>query len=341
MFTNQPVAKTLDEELAEVQKLNKGFIDEPKVEDPPKPVNPPKPGNPPKEPIPPVEPPKPPEPKPVNPPAPPTPTPPAPTVPPAPQMPPEPRPPKYIPIAKYQNEKNEWKTTEERLKNEIEELKKIPQTKVDSPKEDEQIKAWAEKWGWDIEAAKEFLDMARKGQGISPEKMQELEKAAAITKNIEESNYFAEEWNKFTPDLSKNFPTATPEQVEQAAELMDKISHTPKYAAYDLDYIFFKEKAQFDAIFTPTPTPADPPAPEPKPGIEGGKIGGGKPKVLTADDFKTEKDFEKLNALDEAEKSKITSAFEPLLYDKYMRWETYTNNNALEIKRGGRTIKLN
>ncbi len=337
MAKNQPTPKTLDEEVAEVKKLNEGFVD-PDPEIPPTPPEPLKEPakEPPKEPTPPAEPTPPTPPTPPAPPTPPTPVPPEPEppVPPVSPEPPAPRPHKYIPIAQYTAEKKAQKEREDALREELEALKET--TKKDSPKEEEEIKAYAEKYGVEEEFIKGILAMARRGLEIPKESLEKLDKADGIIKAQEEMEYFKTEWEKFSPELKKAFPNATLEQLTQASALMDKISHTPAYAAYNLDYVFFKERSQFDPLFA-APTPAQ----EAKPGIELSRIGGGGPKQLTVADFKDEKDFEKLKDLSEEEKTKLTSQFEPSLYDKYMRWEAYVaNSNGLEVKREGRKITL-
>lgn len=352
MSKKDTTPKTLDQELDEVKKMNEGFVDPDETPEPPKKDDPPK------DPTPPVNPPA----DPLKDPQPPKkegeedpkPTPPAPPKDPVPPVvPPEPpkkveRPPTYIPMAKYHSDKESWKNEKEKLEARITELETIEQTtKKDSPDEDTEINSYAEKWGMEPDAVRDLLKMARKGQAIPEDKLKAIDAAAEITRKAQETEYFNSEWNQVEPFFKSQFPNATPEQIAQAKALMDQISHTPQYGttpehgAYALDYILFKEKSQFEAILNPkkdedTP-PADPPG---KKTIEGGKPpGSGGPTKLTAADFKEDKDFAQLDSLQPEEKDKIVSSFDPLTFDRFVKFETY-KDEGIEVNRGGRKIVL-
>ena len=336
---------TPEQELEQVKRLNEGFVDPDETPEPPKdpkpadPIDPPKdpepkvdpPKDPPKDPEPPKDPPKDPTP-PVDPPK-------EPVVPPVARQ----RPESYIPMAKYHSEKEEWKAKEETLNNQILELQTAAKdTKKDSPQEDEEIKAIADKHGYEIEAVRDMVNLARKGIQIPKEKLQVLDQANALVAKQAEQEYFdTKEWPLVEPTIKTQFPDATPEQLGEAKALLDKISHTPKYAKYDLDYILYKEKAQFDGILVKADKkPTDPPGQRTMDAAR--QPGAGGPQKLTVADFKTDKDFEKLEGLDPAEKERVVSSLlaYPLLYDRYIKYETYRDDQGVEINRDGRKIVL-
>lgn len=80
----------------------------------------------------------------------------------------------------------------------------------------------------------------------------------------QESNFFDSEWRTFGKDLAVQYPNAKHDQLEQARELMDELSHDPeiggriykdskgkdRLAGFPLDYILFKNKQEFDAILS-------------------------------------------------------------------------------------------
>lgn len=346
---NQPVG--LDEELKKVQQLNEGFVDpnepekpeEKKEEEPPQkkeeeikpePVKPEvekEPEDVPElKPKPVVEPEKP-EIKPEV----------KPEVKPEPQPKPESRkrPETYIPIPQYKSEKEQWNTEKKILEDKIVELQTIAKdTKKDSPTEDEEIKAIAEKYGYEFNAVKDFVNIARKGMEIPKEKLELIDQAQKSKQLEAEQAHYAQEWTNVEPSVKQLFPTALPEQLAEAKKLLDQISHTPKYADKDLDYIIFKEKAQFEPLFTASPV-------KPNEGPKGKTLDGVKiqrtgPVELSAKDFPKNDDFKKLDDLTKEEKDKIVSAFDPLTYDRYVAFESFRDDNAVEVQRDGRTIRL-
>lgn len=80
-------------------------------------------------------------------------------------------------------------------------------------------------------------------------KYEERDKVDAMDEQVE---LFENEWGDIEPSLKEQFPNASKEQIAKAKEFMDEISHTDEYASADLDYIAFKNKAEFEKIlFSP------------------------------------------------------------------------------------------
>lgn len=103
---------------------------------------------------------------------------------------------------------------------------------------------------------KSILDLANKSVAGKLKKLDEIsttyEKQNVERFNQEQETIFNTEWSKTLPVFKKDFPNATDEQVKIARNLADKLAHSKAYHRYDMDYIVFKEKAQFDKIlFSP------------------------------------------------------------------------------------------
>jgi hypothetical protein len=75
---------------------------------------------------------------------------------------------------------------------------------------------------------------------------------------------FDKEWKPFQKSLQKEFPNATPDELEEAENLMNELSHTKGVGGkvykdengrellnpYELDYIYFKNKDKFSELMT-------------------------------------------------------------------------------------------
>ncbi len=94
---------------------------------------------------------------------------------------------------------------------------------------------------------KEYLDKLAAIEARSKEYENQAKVAA-------EKTYFDKEWSEFLPDLRKEFPNATADQLAEAREAMDIIAHSTKNKLYrmPLDYVFYKTKDEFkDILFSP------------------------------------------------------------------------------------------
>lgn len=154
------------------------------------------------------------------------------------------RPIKYIPIPKYQEEKKEWEKQLSSKDEAILNLQKELDAAKAAGKPDEtkaKIDALADKMGIESEHVQEVIAMAREGfvpapaaKVEEPVKKEEPAPAAPV-------DPFPQEWDAALPELRKQFPNATAEQLADAKEEFDKLSHTDTYRRYPLDYAFTKE----------------------------------------------------------------------------------------------------
>lgn len=114
----------------------------------------------------------------------------------------------------------------------------------------------AKKLNVNPEVLKSILALANKsvaGKLTRLDKLEQFfEKQSTQQFQTEQENIFNSEWGKALPELKKSFPNASEDQVKAARDLADTLAHSKKYHRYDMDYIVFREKAQFDKIlFSP------------------------------------------------------------------------------------------
>jgi len=175
----------------------------------------------------------------------------------------QPRPKKYKPLPEYLAEKQTWKEREKELLDEIESIK--TSKKSDTRKDDDidaEIKAFAEESGIeDPTSVKKLLALAKKATSEEltalKEELQSLKKEKELEKEgkkstdeaeklKKEQEYFTNEWKQFEPELKEAFEGLTKEQIEEAKVVMDEISHTKEWSKYDLSYIFYKNRKEFE-----------------------------------------------------------------------------------------------
>lgn len=175
------------------------------------------------------------------------------------------RPNKYKPLPEYLAEKNTWKAREKELLEQIESIKSSKQDDSNKAEDiEDEITAFAEESGIeDKEAIKKLIKIASKAASKETleikKKLEELEKATLESKKEEtkedkakqEQEYFDKEWRGFEKELKESFEDLSEDQIKEARVLMDEISHTKEWAKYDLSYIFFKNRKDFeDALGT-------------------------------------------------------------------------------------------
>ena len=162
---------------------------------------------------------------------------------------------KYIPIAKYTDEKREWKTKEESYEAQLADLKaKYEAAAEDGKKFSEmEMKDYFTKFNIPQSqqaAVTEMLSIAAKQHKIPDEVTTQLSTMQEKIAAFEDEKRFDSDWNGFAGDLVKSYPNATYSQLNQAKEAMDILSHhEDKYLDKEMDYIAFREKAIFDEIF--------------------------------------------------------------------------------------------
>lgn len=166
------------------------------------------------------------------------------------------RPSKYIPIPKYQAEKDEWKTKEQTLLTEIENLKnaKTPEARQEAAEDiTSAVEALKEK-GLEVnpEVLNVLADILSK-RVLPKDTLEKIERAGKEAQDAQEKAYFNNEWTKLESSLKTQYPNASPEMLSEAKAEMDKIAHTKEFGPYDLDYVLFKNQKSFDAILNTKP----------------------------------------------------------------------------------------
>lgn len=89
------------------------------------------------------------------------------------------------------------------------------------------------------------------GQGVPKEiqdKLKELEDLKKESTERKEIEHFEKEWSSLVVDLQKQYPNAKAGELAEARKLMDELSHSKEWAKYDLDYVLYKNKSQFDTL---------------------------------------------------------------------------------------------
>jgi len=256
-----------------------------------------------------------------------------------------------IPIVRFHKERRKRKELQQQLKDlnkKVDQLSAASQGAPSTKADDKAIKEWAEKNGLNKDHISELASMIREtakpdreaflketfGDDFSPENLKEVMTHVATSK---EKAKFEREFNTFLPELKKQYPNATDDQLTKVKQKLDKISHDDWGRDKDLDYIAFKKKSTLDKIFVQPG--ADPtPAKKQVKGPETGRMGQGSPQTYTAKDFEGDspKPFSVLDKLPDADRKKIVSEMNPFARHEY--YKTLGNGGGDLIKRGGKTI---
>lgn len=142
------------------------------------------------------------------------------------------------------------------LRAQLLEAKKGNLTPDENKELDSDIEATAKALNVKPEQLKEIVKLSRKSFDGElkdmKDKLSKYEQREQVDAVAEQEEIFNSEWDELSPSLKDQFPNASKEQNEKAYDLMDELSHSEKYQNFDLDYILFKEKAQFDRVlFSP------------------------------------------------------------------------------------------
>lgn len=125
---------------------------------------------------------------------------------------------------------------------------------------DETITELAKELELDPEKTRRLVEAARKGiEALTPEDKKLLEdfkadKARRETEDQEreQNQQFETEFAAILPDLKKQYPNASEEQLKNVKDKIDELAHSEKYAQTDLDYVIFKEKEEIGKVlFSP------------------------------------------------------------------------------------------
>lgn len=177
------------------------------------------------------------------------------------KKPEDPRPKKYIPLAQHNAEKLANKMKFEEMQATIDELKKGTSTKEEVNTD---VKAFAESLGVeDPEVLEKIVTFVSTGTKKTMDELREkIDKLTTIKTEADAKDQikaaeekFTSEWDSFvkSDDFTEAFPNATAEQKKEARELMDEKAHSEEWSKYDLNYIFFKNRTDFnDSLGTKT-----------------------------------------------------------------------------------------
>lgn len=151
------------------------------------------------------------------------------------------------------------------VRADIAEIKKnaTPAQKAEIKEVDDSLAALAEKRGLDAEGLAEIgevlqskilkhLEESGKLKNDLPKEIQDklklLDKLEAESKVKEEISHFNNEWTNLLPDIQKQFPNASQNELKEAKKIMDELAHSKDFHDKDLDYVLFKNQDKFSAI---------------------------------------------------------------------------------------------
>ncbi len=147
----------------------------------------------------------------------------------------------------------------EKLKEEM--SKAIPNKETTNDLEAD-IKSLAEELNFDEEKTRKIVQTARKGLELSAEdkallaEYKEskplLEKMKQAEFEREQEHIFNTEFEQVLPELQRQFPNASKEQIALVKKELDELAHSEKYHETELDYIAYKERDRLSKIlFSP------------------------------------------------------------------------------------------
>lgn len=255
---------------------------------------------------------------------------------------------KVIPIKRLHDERRKREEVErekEELQKKLNDLTAITtKTTEGSQKESDQIKAWAEKNSYEPEEIEGLVGIIRAGAEVNQEtvlknvfgegaNVEVIREAVKIAKETKMAAQFDGEFKQVLPDIRKQYPNATEEQITEARKKLDEISHSQWGHDKDLDYILFKKKDELDKVFKTQTTER-----KTVKGPESSRLGQGAPRGLTAKDFtgKNAKPFTELAKLPESDRKRIESEMD--IFTKQAYWHSQGGNTGDILKRGGKTV---
>lgn len=255
----------------------------------------------------------------------------------------KPRPERYIPVDKYNEKIGDFKKIVEDNQKRISELEKIIRDNQSVSKTDAAVKKYAEKYGLDIDLAREQIESLKEvlGVDIKPEDSRQndqkepelpedvkarLENAEIVEAKLAFDNEFK---SQAIPQIKSIFPNATPEQIEVAKEEIEKIACTNENLDKSLDFIVFNSKNKLSKFFAV------------KPGhVESNNRGADRnPITVTAETLRDGKtSFSELEKLSGDEQGRIIEQMDNETYEKYKR-HLYSSDQLI-INRGGKRVKF-
>lgn len=147
---------------------------------------------------------------------------------------------------------------EDRLSRIESALEKITTALVDGKTTETQAKSkiddLIEKHGLDADVTKSLVELIKEEVGVKGVKVEKKEEKDDGDEDVDwkhEGERFNQEWVESVADISKHFPDASPEQLEEARKLMWNVSHSSdKIAGYELAHIIHlpEFKSQFSEL---------------------------------------------------------------------------------------------
>ena len=253
---------------------------------------------------------------------------------------------KFIPLGKYKKEKDGWKqknkTATEELevaKKTITELEKIKAGDESVSKKKAKLQELADKHGTDVSFLEELVDVLDEGKEIKPETIvdkKETDKKPVVEDKTQEDivKEFDNEFESFMPDLKKQYPNATEEQLSEVKNMMDQFAHAEDFKDYPLSHIMKINQKDFNDVLGKV---------KDNQGVEGARAGGSGVEEITSNSFKKDAngqyDFAQLHSMDDGpEKDKIVDGMDVDVWDKYTM--DLASEEELKVTKKDGTVSL-
>lgn len=230
--------------------------------------------------------------------------------------------PKQIPVKKFHDEQRKRRDLESKIETMQAEMLEL-KNNSGSGKDDKlaKLKEFSDKYGFDP------ADIETLKGAIAPD-LTGLETAFKTAKDTEEKEHFNIEYNSFVPSIKEKFPDATPEQLQKVKVKMDELAHSKTHSKHELDYIYFKNEKDFSSIFSKGKT---------QKGLETPQLGKGKPSTDTVKNFSgtnaTPANFARLEAMPEKEQRTVLDNMDPLSKNEYFQYKASKATGYEPIKR--------
>lgn len=187
-----------------------------------------------------------------------------------------------VPYGKFKEERERRKNLETEIKAEIQNIKDLiaslttnqaAKSKTELSEVEDEITKEAQKLAEELDLDSEGLAKIIKSVVAVAERRKSALLTDELTEKLKlldelyqekiktaEEIHYNNEWNDLLPTLKQAYPNATEKELNEAKALMKQISHSEKggkvvkegdrevFIPYDLDYIFFKHKKDFDVL---------------------------------------------------------------------------------------------
>jgi len=163
----------------------------------------------------------------------------------------------------YKDKKSELKSEKERRKVAEKEVLDLKEklAKADTPEEKQEalddIEEFAKEIGADPEAIKKMQKVFLKGVKTNePDEslkkdLEEFKSWKEQNKEVVEKQAFNSEFESVLPQLKKDFPKASDDELKSIKTKLDEISHSKDFHDKSLDYVIFKNKKDLSDLVSP------------------------------------------------------------------------------------------